>query len=81
MPKEERSIHKLDALRLLEDGNAHDLKVWKFSNGEIISYTDTVCIGRRTRKGIHRVRVEQSGQIREFRDCTLFEIDDLSVYM
>lgn len=77
---EEYAIHKLDALRLLEDGQLHDLKVWKLSNGEIISYTNTVYVGRRTRSGIHRVRVEASGQVREFRDCTLFEIDGMDVY-
>ncbi len=77
---EEYTIHKLDALRLLEDGQLHDLKVWKLSNGEIISYTNTVYVGRRTRSGIHRVRVEASGQVREFRDCTLFEIDGMDVY-
>lgn len=77
----EKSIHRIEALKLLEDGQPHNLKVWKMSNGEIITYTDTLCIGKRTRKGIHRVRVEASQQIREFRDCTLFEIDGLSVYM
>ena len=74
------AIHRSDALRLLEDGEPHRLKVWKLTSGEILEYLDAVYTGHHARGGTHRVRLAASGQIRVFRDCLLFAIDDLSVY-
>lgn len=76
-----KAIHKNDAIRLLEDKQPHDLKVWKLSTGDIIHYKKAVCVGGFKRKGTHRIMIPQSGVIREFRDITLFEIDGLNVYL
>lgn len=75
-----KTIHRLEALRLLEDGQTHKLRLWKLSTGDILTYHNIVCLGRHTRGGIHRVRLLSSGQTREFRDCCLFEIDDLKIF-
>lgn len=64
-----------DAIALLESGKPCTLKVWKLSTGDIITYRNAVCIGQSFRKGVHRIRVEGSSLIREFRDITLFEIN------
>lgn len=75
-----RKIYLKDALRLLEDKGAHDLKVWKLSTGDILSYKGAVCVGGWSRGGTHRVKLPQSALIREFRDVTLFEVDGMEVY-
>lgn len=76
-----QAIHKKDALRLLEDGQPHDLSVWKISTGDILRYKGAVCRGGHMRGGTHRIYLPTSTLVREFRDCTLFEIDGLKVYM
>jgi len=75
-----RKIYLKDALRLLEDKGAHDLKVWKLSTGDILHYKGAVCVGGWKRGGTHRVRLPQSALIREFRDVTVFEVDGMEVY-
>lgn len=76
-----RSLHQRDALRLLEDGRPHRLRLWKLSTGDILTYEGAVCIGHHRRGGTHRVRLPRSALVREFRDITLFEIDDLKIYL
>lgn len=76
-----KAIHRKDAVRLLEDGNPHDIRVWKISTGNILLYKGAVCRGGHLRGGTHRVLLPTSGVLREFRDCTLFEIDGLKVYL
>lgn len=75
------ALHRRDALRLLEDGQPHDLRVWKLSTGDILLYKRAVCCGSHLRGGTHRIRLPLSGLVREFRDITLFEIDGLKVYL
>ena len=75
------ALHRRDAIRLLEDGQPHDLRVWKISTGDILHYKGAVCCGAHQRGGTHRIRLPLSGVIREFRDITMFEIDGLSIYL
>lgn len=77
----QKSIHRNDAILLLEDKQPHNLKVWKLSTGDIIEYKEATCIGGFKHKGTHRIMVPLSGVIREFRDITLFEIDGIKVYL
>ena len=76
-----KSIHKRDAMRLLEDRQPHTIKVWKLSTGDILTYKDCICHSADRRLGTHKIHVPLSGVLREFRDITLFEIDELSVYL
>lgn len=80
MALKQTSIHRHDALRLLEDGEPHKLRVWKLSTGDIITYADAIHSSADVKTATHRVRLKASGQIRKLRDVLLFEIDDLSVY-
>lgn len=77
----QKAIHMNDAIRLLETGRPVDLKVWKLSDGNIIEYRSVVCVGGHWRRGTHRIRILRSGLIREFRDITLFEINNMSIYL
>lgn len=76
-----KALHLSDALRLLEDGQPHRLRLWKLSTGDILTYEGAVCSGHHRRGGTHRLRLPRSGLVREMRDVTLFEIDHLSVYL
>lgn len=74
------SIHRNDALHLLADGRPHRLRLWKLQTGDILTYPRATFLSRHTRGGTHRVRLIPSGEIRKFRDCCLFEIDDMKIY-
>lgn len=76
-----KAIHMSDALRLLDSGRPVDLKVWKLKDGSILEYRGVVCVGGHWRRGTHRIKILRSGLIREFRDITLFEINNMSIYL
>ncbi|MBQ8277320.1 MAG: hypothetical protein IJY00_02590 [Bacteroidaceae bacterium] len=75
------ALHRRDALRLLEDGRPHRLRLWKLSTGDILTYEDAVCIHHHRRGGWHRVRLPRSALTRCLRDVCLFEIDGLKIYL
>ncbi len=74
-------LHLKDAIVLLESGQPVNLRLWKLATGDILEYKGAVCIGGHWRKGTHRVRLPRSGVVREFRDVTLFEINNNSIYL
>lgn len=76
-----RAIHLADALETLADGDDHELRLWKLSTGDLLTYPRARRIGRHVRGGLTRVRLEPSGEIRAFRDISLVEIDGLKVYV
>ena len=73
-------IHIKDAIVLLESGQAVDLRCWKLSTGDILEYRGVKCVGSHWRGGTHRIRLPESGLLREFRDVTLFEINNMTIY-
>lgn len=75
----DRTIYYKDAFKLLEIGTPVDLRLWKLSTGDILTYKGVVCISVHRRGGTHKVRFP-NGQIREFRDITLFEINGKTIY-
>ena len=74
-------LHLKDAIVLLESGQPVNLRLWKLATGDILEYKGAVCIGGHWRKGTHRVRLPRSGVVREFRDVTLFEINNNTIYL
>lgn len=81
MNKKPAAIHLNDALRLLSDRRPHDLRLWKLSTGDILSYRGVTLSGAWRRGGLCRVRFPQSGQIRAFKAVSLFEIDGMAVFV
>lgn len=79
-PTTKGAIHYKDAIVLLESGQSVNLRVWKLSTGDILKYRQVTCIGGHWRKGTHRIKLPESGLVREFRDVTLFEINNLTIY-
>lgn len=74
-----KTIHYKEAMRLLESGLPVDLRLWKLSTGDILDYEQVVCISAYRRGGTHRVKFP-NGEIREFRDITVFEINRKTIY-
>ena len=74
------AIHRKDAMRLLRDKKPHRLRLWKISTGDILTYHQATYIGAYQRKGMTRLRLYPSNEIRAFRDFALFEIDNLKIY-
>lgn len=74
-----KTIHFKDAIALLESKNPVDLRLWKLSTGDILHYKGVRCISSYRRGGTHKVRFP-NGEIREFRDITLFEINNKTIY-
>lgn len=73
-------MHLHDALRVLWDGNPHTLRLWKLSTGDILTYRDVRGLGAWKRGGLCRVAFG-NGEVRAFREVSLFEIDGMAVYM
>ena len=75
-----KAIHWREAITLLESGQPVTIRVWKLSTGDILTYRDVICFGGHWRKGTHKIRLPHSHLIREFRDITLFEINNMTIY-
>lgn len=79
MNRPNKCLHWKDAVTLLESGEPCTLRVMKLSTGDVLTYRDAVCVGGHWRRGTHRIRIQTSQLIREFRDITLFEINGYEI--
>lgn len=75
-----QTIYINSARKILDSGAEVDLKLWELKTGNILVYNKVRCISSYFRGGTRKVRLP-NGQIREFRDVTLFEINGLEVYL
>lgn len=75
----DKTIYYKDAFAFLESRTPVDLRLWKLSTGDILHYKGVVYLSSYRRGGTHKVRFP-NGQIREFRDITLFEINGKTIY-
>ncbi len=75
-----KSIHSSTAREIIASGQPCDIRLWK-RDGEILHYTDAICIYHHVRSGSFRVKLRRSGQIRQFRLVTVFEVNDMEVYL
>ena len=75
----DNTIHYKDAFALLETRVPVNLRLWELSTGDILEYKGVVCISEHWRGGTHKVRFS-NGEIREFRDVTLFEINGKKIF-
>lgn len=75
----DNTIHYKVAFALLETRVPVNLRLWKLSTGDILEYKSVVCISEHRRGGTHKVRFP-NGEIREFRDVTLFEINGKKIF-
>lgn len=73
-------IHISTALMMLSQPDPVTIDVFK-ANGDLVHMEN--CIGLRYDKyqGTRRVKMLQSGQIRQIRDCLIIRINDMEVYL
>lgn len=76
-----QSIHLTTAKKILEGGQPCELKVWRQGSGEIIVYKNAICFSTNNRQGSHKIKLLHNGQIRQFNDVCLFELNDMEVYL
>lgn len=76
-----REIHHREARVLLRDGQPHRIKVWKKETGEVLLYPRAVYIGGHINGRNTRVLLLPSGEIRNFINIMLHEIDDMKVFL
>ena len=68
------------AVKLLCDGNVHNIKVWK-KNGEIMDLKDVVQVGGSRAKGNLLIKILASKQRRLIIDVNIFEIDGMEILL
>ena len=79
-----KSIHFSVAAKVIEAGQPCDIKVWRTSKnnrGEIIEYNNVICISHHVRSGNFRIKILNSGLIREFNIFCLFELNQMEVFL
>lgn len=65
---------------MLNSHNPVSIKLWT-RTGEVQCYNNCVSLKYDYYKGVRRVRLLDSREIRTVRDCLIFEINDLTVYL
>ncbi|MBD5421453.1 MAG: hypothetical protein HDR49_00265 [Bacteroides sp.] len=75
-----KSIHISTARTILNSGDPVDLCVWK-SDGSIIHLDNVISLRYNFYGGWRNVKILASGQCRKIRDCCIFSVNDLEVYL
>ena len=80
-----KPIHYNDMRRELDVARIRrqtvNLRCWKISTGDILTFDGWLVIGSHWRGGTHRLLNPANRQIREIRDCTIFQFLGREVYM
>ncbi len=76
----QKPMHLNEARELLRNKEECDIRVFKMSTGEPITYKDVVCTGWDIRKGVHRIKLP-NGQRRTFRDIMLISYNGHSIFL
>ena len=66
--------------QMLKSGEPVDIKIWTKS-GEIQEYKNCVSLRYDFYKGVRRVKLLASREIRQVRDVCIFEINGLTVFL
>lgn len=75
-----RSVHLNTARAMLNSGDPVDLRVWK-KDGSIMELRNVVSLRYDFKGGWRNIKVLESGEIRKIRDCLIFEINGLEVFL
>lgn len=77
MPK---AIHITTARTMLNSGDPVDISVWK-ANGEMMHLQNCISLRYDFYAGTRNIKMLSSGQIRKIRDCCIFKVNDLEVFL
>ena len=75
-----RSIHISTARHLLNSGDPVDISVWK-KDGSILELRNIISLRYDFYGGWRNVKALTSGEIRRIRDCTIFRVNSLEVFL
>ena len=75
-----RSIHISTASTMLNSGDPVDISVWK-SDGSILELRNCISLRYNFYGGWRNVKILSSGECRKIRDCCIFRVNDLEVFL
>lgn len=75
-----KSIHLSTARHILNSGDPIDLHVWK-SDGSILELRNCISLRYNFYGGWRNVKILSSGECRKIRDCCIFRVNDLDVFL
>lgn len=74
------SIHITTARQMLNSGDPVDISVWK-SDGSILELRNVISLRYSFYGGWRNIKLLQSGEMRKIRDCCIFRINGLEVFL
>jgi hypothetical protein len=74
-------IHINTMREMLKSGNAVSLKFWRLEDAEIISAENVICTSGFHHGNTVNLKFLNSGQFRKVRVITIFEINDMEVFI
>lgn len=74
------AVHINTARAMLAAGDPVDLKVWK-ADGSILELKNCVSLRYSWYGGWRNIKILASGQMRRIRDCCIFSINGLEVFL
>ncbi len=74
------SVHITTARQMLNAGDPVDLAVWK-SDGSILHLHNCISLRYNYYGGWRNVKLLGSGELRRIRDCCIFQINDMEVFL
>lgn len=74
------SVHITTARQMLNSGDPVDISVWK-SDGSIMHLSNCISLRYDFYGGWRNVKLLNSGEMRRVRDCCIFRINDLEVFL
>lgn len=75
-----KSIHLSTARHILNSGDPVDILVWK-STGEILELRNVISLRYSFYGGWRNIKILASGECRRVRDCCIFRVNDLEVFL
>lgn len=74
------AVHINTARAMLQSGDPVDFKVWK-ADGSIMELKNCISLRYSWYGGWRNVKILASGQMRRIRDCCIFSINGLEVFL
>lgn len=75
-----QSIHISTARTMLNSGDPVDISVWK-SDGSILELHNCISLRYNFYGGWRNVKIISSGECRKIRDCCIFRVNDLEIFL
>ena len=74
------SVHITTARQMLNSGDTVDISVWK-SDGSILELHNVISLRYNFYGGWRNVKILSSGEMRKIRDCCIFRVNGLEVFL